>query len=945
MTTSHRLFRRVFLSACAAFVPAFAQTVPPPPTAAAGNEPLVLTPFEVSTARDIGYAASAAMSGTRTNEKLENLPNSITVMTGEFLEDLALNTYFDAVNFGVSTENTFNDQGQIGVRVNNRSGNQVNIRGLASVRQLRDGFPWYLVPDAFNTERIEFGRGPGGLAYGDVDAGGSINIMTKRATFQRRGSAQVRYDTYGTQRYSLDVNQPLIPGRLGLRLNAIDSEVEQFRQRAGRELQAYAAAVRWEPFKDRRTQIDVLAERGQSTNQVGVLGLIDQSRVYVRGSGTIAPDADAVRAGVQAGGVGMLQIAAANNAHNALFEIDGTLYSLRSTAAQTYRISAILEGATAISSTDPNNPNRVPVRMALPPLIAEGQDWGGGDNHQRIRYHAYTIELKHAFSERLNVLVAHNGQFDESRRKGVYSAVSPLNNGNIGARALHIDVNPFLPNPSGAGVIPNPNFEKYFTNHSAFYQPEGHEITNWRAQAVYDAQLPLGITQRVVVAGAYRHEDNYVYSYNLGLDTAEIARRGYTGASASFPNNRVTLVRYLERGNGDDALRWDERPGVTRFYRNDPNLNRRYDQSLTSGSVSLLGAYFGGRLRTSLGLSREHWVQDVSDSVADTAGRGDVRFRAANGSLLANDGAARIDPPVFGFDDRWTTNQTYGAVWKVRPWLALTAGYFESSQFSDNYGIDLLGRPSDALTGEGMDFSARFTLLQERLQVGATYFETKQENLSSTVSAGVRDELNPFLRTPFVNLNDYRDLTSQGWEYELNANLTRNWTVRASWSTLSTIFTRFFPLLGQSLTEARTAAQARGINPDDATPVTREFLETQEGNINRVKRATGSLATRYTFTEGRLRGLSLGVAARYASGRPRPAVNIAGVAVLPATRTENYIIASPFVSYRRKVGRYQTTLQLNVDNIGDVRSDQGNTWRWQRFTDGRNFIMTVTVGF
>ncbi|MBM3853272.1 MAG: hypothetical protein FJ399_08960, partial [Verrucomicrobia bacterium] len=697
MPTPARNLLRVVIPACVAFTAASAQTVAPaaaPASPPGGDETLVLSPFEVRTERDIGYAASAAMSGTRTGEKLENLPNSITVMTGEFLEDLALNTYFDAVNFGVSTENTFNDQGQIGVRVNNRSGNQVNIRGLASVRQLRDGFPWYLVPDAYNTERIEFGRGPGGLAYGDVDAGGSINIMTKRATYQQRGSAQVRYDTFGTQRYSVDFNQPLVPGRLGLRVNAIDSEVEQFRQRAGRELQAYAAALRWEPFKDSRTQIDVLAERGQSTNQVGVLGLIDQSRAYVRGSGTNALDADPVRADVQAAGVGMLQIAAANNAHNALFEIGGTLYSLRSTPTHVYRISAILEGAAAISATDPNNPDRIAVRMAQPPLIALGQDWGGGDNHQSIRYHAYTIELKHAFSDRLNVLVAHNGQFDESLRKGVYSAVSPLNNGNIGARALHIDVNPFLPNPSGPGVIPNPNFQDYFTNHSTFYQPEGHEIVNWRAQAVYDARLPFGITQRVVVAGAYRHEDNYVYSYNLGLDPAEIARRGYTGASASLPNNRVTLVRYIKNGNSDDALRWDERPGVTRFYRNDPNLNRRFDQSLTSGSVSLLGAYFGGKVRTSVGLSREHWVQDVSDSVNDTAGLGDVRFRAADRSLIANDGAARIDPPVFGFDDRWTTNQTYGAVWKALPWLAFTAGYFESSQFSDNYGIDLLGRPS-----------------------------------------------------------------------------------------------------------------------------------------------------------------------------------------------------------------------------------------------------------
>ena len=51
------------------------------------KDPVQLSPFEVNSDKDIGYAASTAMSGTRTNEKLENLPNSISVMTQEFIQD------------------------------------------------------------------------------------------------------------------------------------------------------------------------------------------------------------------------------------------------------------------------------------------------------------------------------------------------------------------------------------------------------------------------------------------------------------------------------------------------------------------------------------------------------------------------------------------------------------------------------------------------------------------------------------------------------------------------------------------------------------------------------------------------------------------------------------------------------------------------------------------
>ncbi len=207
--------------------------------------PSTLSVFEVSAEKGIGYVASTAMSGTRTNEKLENLPNSISVMTQEFLQDLALNSYFDAVDFAMSAENIANDLGTVGAVLGNRGGNQVNIRGLATVRQLRDGFPWYLSTDTYNTERIEFSRSPGGLAYGDVDAGGIINIASKRAAFQKRGSAQVRYDNFGTQRYSIDYNHPLVPGRLGARFNAIKSEVEMFKQRMGRDLEGYVGALRW----------------------------------------------------------------------------------------------------------------------------------------------------------------------------------------------------------------------------------------------------------------------------------------------------------------------------------------------------------------------------------------------------------------------------------------------------------------------------------------------------------------------------------------------------------------------------------------------------------------------------------------------------------------------------------------------------------------------------
>jgi len=947
MNPTLRLATLASLFACLLTSTAGAQTTTPSAeTEATGNpsKAVKLSVFEVNADKDTGYAASTSMSGTRTNEKLANLPNSISVMTGEFLEDLALNNYFDAVGFAVNAENVSNANGTVGAASGNRSGNQVDIRGLASIRQFRDGFPWYVSTDTYNTERIEFGRGPGGVAYGDVDAGGIINIASKRATFLRRSSAQIRYDNYGTQRYSLDVNQPIIPGRLGLRFNAINSEVEQWKQRHGRDLEGYAGALRWEPFKNHRTQIDALFETGNTTNHLGHIFLTDNRIAYVPGSGTTALDANPALPGIQTNGVGMKQIGTFGNASHSWVEINGVLSNWQSTATNVYRISYTQEGTAATSATDPQNPQRFPVVQISESIVPLREDWAGPDNRQDAKYHVYTIEVRHAFTERLNLLLAHNGQFDETIRRGTSSSLGGV--GGTLARTVFADVNPVLPGPNGVGTVPNPNFERLFIQHTPFLNPDGHKIANFRGHLVYDPPLPWGISQRMVVGASYRHEDYYTDNFSYALTKEEIARAGFTGTAAFLTNNLVYPVHYLKDGNGDQALRWNEIPGKTQLFRatSGGGINRRLDQSLTSGSVTLLGAYFKEAVRTSIGFSREHWLQSASvATVADSFN--EQHFVAADKTLIANNGTMKISAPVIPLANAWSTNRTYGGVWHVRPWLSLTGGYFESSQFSDNYGLDLNGGTLQPLTGEGTDYSARLHLFGGKVEASATYFATTQENLSSGVAATARDELAPLLAQPFVNLNDYRDRTSTGWEYQLLTNVTRNWTLLGNYSTNRTAYTRFFPLLGARLAEARATAQRRGLNPDDATLVTRQYLEQQEGSVSGAHRFTASVTTRYSFAEGPLKGFTAGVGTRYVRGKPRGNLVIANVEVLPAITAPNYVLTNPFFSYRRKFGRAQWTIQVNINNVFDERAETGNDWRWRPLTEPRQFIYTATTTF
>src|SRR5205814_7184420 len=138
--------------------------------------------------------------------------------------------------------------------------------------------------------------------------------------------------SFGTRRYSVDINKELVPQRLALRLNAIErNDAFSSRQRTNTEGDGIAGALRWDVTKDGRTRVDVTYEYGRQDAYYGHLTLNDQTAAYIRGSGTIALDADPVAAGVQTNGVGMQRVAATGNTHG-FVSIGDTLHNLQPTA-------------------------------------------------------------------------------------------------------------------------------------------------------------------------------------------------------------------------------------------------------------------------------------------------------------------------------------------------------------------------------------------------------------------------------------------------------------------------------------------------------------------------------------------------------------------------------------------------------------------------------------
>jgi outer membrane receptor protein involved in Fe transport len=957
--TAMRLYPSSFAAAAAglliALLPVFSRAQVAPDsilTKPAVEDPVSLSPFQVVSDRDLGYAASTAMSATRTNEKLENLPNAISVLNQDFLQDIAANNFFDAVDFAVGAENIEGDTGMRGIQGGSRLGYQISFRGLTTFQQLRDGFAWYVPQDMFNTERIEVSRGPGGLAYGDVDTGGILNISSKRAFDRNVSSAQIRYDDFGTRRFSIDLNRQIVPKRLAFRLNAIErNDARSPRQRTNTNGDGLAGAVRWDVTKDGRTSINVTYEHGRQDLFYGHLILNDQTAAYVRGTGTIALDADPVRAAVQTNGVGMQQIAIAPTGLKRFVEIGGTLYNLKSTAAEVYRLSIVPTGANVAGGTDPQNPQRLPVLPAAPSMLPRGQDWGGSDAKVTSDWSAGVVELQHTFTSNLRVALTHNRQRDIADYVSTinYAGLSFMDAAN--ARAVFIDVNPRLPNPTGPGTIPNPRFEEYFVGFSPTKGRDGHRVEGWRGTAVYDAKLPWGITQRFVAGVNYRHEDYERDAFRLALTQEEISRRGFTAAGRSYGFNLVFPIHYLRDGNSDEALRVRTQPGVTGWYR--ANANQRFDQSLTSGSFTALGGYFKDRLRTSLGISRDHWIQSAALPTRPDPVTSEMRFVDAAGNFVE---ANRV--PLYPFTSSWVTNHTYGGVFKVTSWLALTGTYQESALFnavlSDNAANpgDLFGTPLKPRRGQGKDFGVRFNLLEDRLHTSFTYYDNTNKNVPLTFPVSVTTELQALLGPVFVGNTDTKDEAARGLELEVVSNLTPNWTSRVGISRTLVHPSNTFPQLKGLLGLAQAEAKRRGLDPDAATAVTSEFVEDADADAGApgmvrisTKRWVGNVVTRYSFTEGTLRGLALGSSVRYFDGKPRAAAVVGGVTVLPETFTEHQWTVNPFVSYSREVARIRWTVQVNVNNAFERVTDQGTQYRYPRYTEPRRIISTLTARF
>lgn len=196
-------------SGIASLLPAtgLSQTAAAKPEANADGDVVVLSPFEVKADQDNPYQSRQALSASRIATDLQDVPQTISVVTSELLRDSMGVRMLDAAKYVTPISESTLPYGA----------DRYTIRGFAVSHEFvdgleisgADGYSMSLAP--YNIERIEIIKGPNAILVPGGSPGGQMNPLTKSPFARNKQSVSLELGQYNGNALSIDVNQVLSP--------------------------------------------------------------------------------------------------------------------------------------------------------------------------------------------------------------------------------------------------------------------------------------------------------------------------------------------------------------------------------------------------------------------------------------------------------------------------------------------------------------------------------------------------------------------------------------------------------------------------------------------------------------------------------------------------------------------------------------------------------------
>ena len=800
-----RIERTLLLASLLAAAPVgmSAQSAPAATGAATITEAVLLSPFEVSSAKDTGYAASQTLSGTRLKTNIEDTGVAETIITPDFMRDLGLTSLDEVFKF---VPNTGTDDPQLGTSAGNNSlfsSVAYTSRGFSVASAQRDFLPTTASADIYNTERISFTRGPNAILYGLGNPGGISNAVSQRANLNRNSyEVDVKADTNTGLRTSFNANLPLVKGQLALRLARLDDDRGSHLKPDENLHRRTYAALRFQPWT--KTVVDVNYEDGDQRRRAFARGF-----TYSDGfsSWTTLPAASRPRVATAGSVLANTTIAGLDQliAANTIFIVDGATPAVApmnwarmgKTRTATPNLGGSIHGVTGRESFDL-------------PFPVEANLMGYSDGTQ-VDFRTLTASLQQNVLPNLDFELTYNRQFSD--RFADYS--KPAANDT-----LQVDPNSVLP----SGAL-NPNYGKYYYDAGAgggviFFQKNSIELGRATVSYELDTKKYLPRFGRWIgrhrFAGLVEQQKNPFSGVNnatfRNLTPTKTNVPGLAATWAAGPGAGSNLMQYryyLDPAAGVNYMpsMWDKYPRLA----SSDNLAALQASLTPDGNGVTPGFANGGppvlrytRVDTKIFATHNYWLDERVITLFGW--RKDERIQYSRTLPLDPVSVLYPDPVPYNARDGVNTKTiqpantfSKGVVLVATPWLRLFYNESSSLVLQDPAASDLYSNPIDNAKGKGTETGVRLALFKGRVQLSLSRWET---DMQGQAVATIRNQLGLFNFTnatntlwnaaaalsgdnkyqqppyrPAQNFTDYQDYVAKGYELSLTANPTANWRV------------------------------------------------------------------------------------------------------------------------------------------------------------------------
>jgi len=835
----------VALAAVGFVFSASAQTSGLPSPLEKKDDVVALSPFVVNTDRDVGFVAASSLAGGRLGGELKDTPAAYSVLTRDFIDALNLTDLTDMAQWMPNTVMTPN-QGDTDWA--NPTYAYVTSRGVGTNKPQRDFFPYGINFDSYNIERLDYGRGPNSILFGNSGYGSTPDVVSKRARPDRQLSElRLSYGSWENLRVTLDHNQPL-RNNVALRLNAIDFDRKGWRVNDFEQRKAATLAGTWRPASHSEVRFE--AETGKhktatmGTNFYDYLSGWDGIHTYSAPGtantafGTFRTPSSFVEFTPTTGNnvlldyTGWLTTDGGNRV--AAIPLGGQLVAgVEGINANSSLINRLNLPANSAGIAEANSRFRVPSRKYS--ITADGLDY-------KEDYQSYTLAFTQQVGERFFGEAAVN-LATVSRDAGGRG----LSSGQGGQ--TRIDINQKLPNGQD-----NPNFLQPYNEIRPFPWVYDSNIFSARLALAYIWDKTRFGSFRVSVNGGVSRQDDtqeaWVYMRKIAADHRlwpsqdrvyfryywndaqrpyDVSDREmmYQSSSAVAPVAvPVGLVRELTNVGNNSKTRTK-----------DGYYQVSGDAKLLKGRLNLLTAlrrdYYYTRQLVSL--SQFDYPADWNGKTAYYKPDAPADYTALTYQPL-DAGGRPVGPPMPAdtrprvgnerdpryangrFQDDYSTpvsegslsTYSFGAVYHLTSHVSLLANYAES-YVPALASYDFSGKLIAPRSAQGRDYGIRFALLNNQVVANVIRYEGRDENSLVAVS-NPRSWITTIANTapldhpstdinqrnfppPATGASDTTKKEVSGWELDLTANLSRNWRLTVNGALVDAYQVSAFPLL------------------------------------------------------------------------------------------------------------------------------------------------------